>query len=90
MNTNTNTLYKDFETARRLGEDLRDLKQVPEELQEDASIVLKDQGSVHVSFTSKGDSMNRLAQFAARDRNARAKKKKRNRAAKQSRRKNRR
>ena len=89
MDTTNNRLYKDKEIAIKLGALSSDLKQIPNNLQDDAKKALGDQDSVHVPRRSRSGHMGRLAQFAIRDRNNKAKRKVKNKMSKQSRRKNR-
>lgn len=85
MDTRTNILYKDKETAIKAGVKRKDLSIVPDELEKDALEALDGKDQVHIPK----DSVSTLAQFAQRERNSKKRKKKRNRTAGQSRKKNR-
>ncbi len=82
MNTNTNMVYKDIETALGFGEKEKDLKQVPDKLQNAANRVLKKEDRAHVSVDSGG----MLSKWAALNRRKKSKKR---RMQKQSRKANR-
>lgn len=89
MDTRTNILYKDKETALKSGALPGDLKQIPDGLDRASKTALAGNDSVQISKTSGG----KLSRFAAQQRREKdaktKKKKKRNRASRQSRRKNR-
>ncbi len=89
MDTRTNTQYRDKEFAKLAGAKLGDLKQLPDELQEDANKALGDKEQMYIPKKSKDAHIQRLAQFALGERRKKSKKKNRNRTSRQSRKKNR-
>ena len=90
MDTNNNMLYSK-EAIEKMDKALQStLIQVPKDLQADAEKALGELESVQVPKKSDVIHMKNLAEFAATQRNIKGKKKKRNRSASQSRRKNRR
>ena len=86
MDTRTNILYKDEETAIKAGAKKDDLSTIPGKLKRDALKALDGKDSVKIPKNS----VSALSQWAQKERNAKKRKKKRNRTAGQSRKKNRR
>lgn len=86
MNTSTNTLYESYKLALLDKKSGESISKIPEELQADAEKALDGAESVEIPKDSSRLHLNKLARFAA---NQRQRKKKKNRSSSQSRRKNR-
>lgn len=88
MDTSNNRVYKDEGIAKQAIKaglsKAEDVKQLPNSLQAEARMALNGQDSVKIPKNS----VSPLAQFAQKERNAKKRKKKRNRTAGQSRKKN--